>query len=232
MHTHSDSSPAFKFTSIPAPIPALGVKNAASSYARSDAQSVFHTSKRKPDVEFDARNTAQKQELAQQLKEERTALNGTARDGDTEMANGTKGQPEASTSKHSPTAAEELKAAPNEPGSRTIVLQLGSSQARIGLASQSGPTCIPFVVARPSNRAQEFPPLHADLEDPALDSKIDTMRVELRSRMRSFKVCSKSQDSFFSRDTGLNHAFAAAWYHQWTGHGQGVQRCRHSRDFD
>lgn len=181
----------FKFTSIPQPLPSLQTKNAASLYIRNDAQTVFNPQKRKTDVEYNANIQSKKQQSAQALKESRATKDGATpladqQNGDTDMS-GSASTPQASTSK-SPTAEQELAAAPAEPGSRTIVLQLGSASARIGLASQSTPHVEPFVIARPDPKAATYPPAHSDLVDPALDPKIDTMRVELRSRMRSYKV--------------------------------------------
>lgn len=178
------SDAPFKFSSIPPPLITLNVKNASSLYARTDNQSLFGAQRRRPDVEYDALEASRRQQLAEDVLQE------SASEGQVGADQGSNGAavPKASTSR-GPTAKQELDVATaNEPGSRTIVVQFGSSSLKIGLASQPQPASVPFVVARPSSQAASFPPDHSDLIDPNLDSKIDTMRVELRARMRSNKV--------------------------------------------
>lgn len=189
----TDSYPNFKFTNIPPPLPSLQTKNSASLFLRTEAQTVFHAPGRIPDVEYDASVALKKQKFSQELQGTEAASSSatagqTLHNGDSQRQQASATTPQASTSKPAPTAEQELAAAPDEPGSRTIVLQLGSASTRIGLASESAPRVLPFVIARPDKKAASYPPAHADLEDPALDPKIDTMRVELRSRMRSYKV--------------------------------------------
>lgn len=179
------SETPFKFASIPPPLTTLNVKNASSLYARTDNQSLFGAQRRRTDIEYDTMQASQRQQLAEDFQQ--SASEGQA--GADEGSNGASiGIPKASTSK-GPSAKQELDVATvNEPGSRTIVVQFGSSTLKIGLASQPQPASVPFVIARPSANAASFPPDHSDLVDPNLDSKIDTMRVELRARMRSNKV--------------------------------------------
>lgn len=156
----------FKFSSIPPPIPALNAKNVSSTFGKNESNSAFALTRRKAEPDWLSERGESKRKQWQLYTEET-----------------------GKAVKVSEASVEEVDSVEDgKPGNKTIVIHPGSTTLRIGLASDQAPLNIPFVVARPTPRARQFRTNKTNLYDPALDPKIDTMRVELRSRMRLHKL--------------------------------------------
>jgi hypothetical protein len=107
------------------------------------------------------------------------------KDGDALLEGGS-GSVDGSTKGETPAATTNGE----EPGSKVIVIHPGARTLRIGRASDNIPLPVPNVIARrlkdPSRKHKYIP--SPTQKDDTLDEKIESIRSEIKNRMKHFKI--------------------------------------------